>query len=104
MPPIEMIASPVGNRISIPIPREYRAYSFQVTLVPVKAASEVPRRRVARTRRKETSASLWDQLACPVFDEGDLIAATASVHKMKLVTRNEKDMSGMGVPLLNPFG
>ena len=32
-----------------------------------------------------------------------LIAATASVHKMKLVTRNEKDMSGMGVPLLNPF-
>ena len=33
-----------------------------------------------------------------------LIAATASVHKMKLVTRNEKDMSGMGVPLLNPFG
>ena len=32
-----------------------------------------------------------------------LVAATASVHKMKLVTRNEKDMSGMGVPLLNPF-
>lgn len=32
-----------------------------------------------------------------------LIAATASVHKMKLVTRNERDMSGMGVPLLNPF-
>ena len=71
MPPIEMIASPVGNRISIPIPREYRAYSFQVTLVPVKADSEVPRRRVARTRRQETSASLWDQLACPVFDEGE---------------------------------
>ena len=32
-----------------------------------------------------------------------LIAATASVHKMKLVTRNERDMSGMGVPLFNPF-
>ena len=71
MPPIEMIASPVGNRISIPIPREYRAYSFQVTLVPVKADNEVTRRRVARTRCKEASASLWDQLACPVFDEGE---------------------------------
>ena len=71
MPPIEMIASPVGNRISIPIPREYRAYSFQVTLVPVKTDGEVSRRRVARTRRKESSASLWDQLACPVLDEGE---------------------------------
>lgn len=32
-----------------------------------------------------------------------LIAATACIHRMKLITRNEKDMSGMGVPLLNPF-
>ena len=28
MPPIEMIASPVRDRISIPIPKKYRAYSF----------------------------------------------------------------------------
>ena len=31
------------------------------------------------------------------------IAATASVHGMKLVTRNVEDMAGMGVPILNPF-
>ena len=32
-----------------------------------------------------------------------LIAATALVHGMKLVTRNVDDMAGMGVPILNPF-
>ena len=32
-----------------------------------------------------------------------LIAATALVHGMKLVTRNVDDMVGMGVPILNPF-
>ena len=37
----------------------------------------------------------------PVIDA--LIAATALVHGMKLVTRNVEDMAGMGVPILNPF-
>ena len=32
-----------------------------------------------------------------------LIAATAAVHDLKLVTRNVDDMVGMGVPILNPF-
>ena len=32
-----------------------------------------------------------------------LIAATALVHGMKLVTRNIDDMVGMGVPIFNPF-
>ena len=32
-----------------------------------------------------------------------LIAATALVHGMKLVTRNVDDMVGMGVPIFNPF-
>ena len=32
-----------------------------------------------------------------------LIAATASVHRLKLVTRNVDDMAGMGVPIFNPF-
>ena len=31
------------------------------------------------------------------------VAATAFVHKMKLVTRNVDDMAGMGVPIFNPF-
>ena len=32
-----------------------------------------------------------------------LIAATASVHGLTLVTRNVNDMAGMGVPIFNPF-
>ena len=37
----------------------------------------------------------------PVVDA--LIAATALVHGLKLVTRNVDDMAGMGVPIFNPF-
>ena len=33
-----------------------------------------------------------------------LMAATASVHDLTLVTRNVVDVSGTGVRLLNPFG
>jgi predicted nucleic acid-binding protein len=32
-----------------------------------------------------------------------LIAATAVVHQLVLVTRNVADMDGMGVTLFNPF-
>jgi predicted nucleic acid-binding protein len=32
-----------------------------------------------------------------------LIAATAVVHQLVLVTRNVTDMDGMGAPLFNPF-
>jgi predicted nucleic acid-binding protein len=32
-----------------------------------------------------------------------LIAATALVHGMTVVTRNEKDFVPMGVPVLNPW-
>lgn len=32
-----------------------------------------------------------------------LLAATALVHGMTLVTRNVSDMAGMGVPVFNPF-
>lgn len=35
MPPIETIAKPVRNRISIKVPKEYASYSFQVLLVPL---------------------------------------------------------------------
>ena len=48
MPPIEMIASPVRDRIIIPIPKKYRAYSFQVILVPVSEGRSRTSRRVAR--------------------------------------------------------
>ena len=32
-----------------------------------------------------------------------LIAATAQVHALTLVTRNTADFAGCGIPLLNPF-
>ena len=37
----------------------------------------------------------------PVMDA--LIAATARVHGLTLVTRNVRDFAGLGVTLLNPF-
>jgi toxin FitB len=38
----------------------------------------------------------------PVID--GLLAATAKVHRMTLVTRNTTDMADSGVHILNPFG
>ncbi|MBR8835663.1 MAG: type II toxin-antitoxin system VapC family toxin [Stigonema ocellatum SAG 48.90 = DSM 106950] len=32
-----------------------------------------------------------------------LIAATAQIHQLTLVTRNTRDFEGCGIPLLNPF-
>jgi predicted nucleic acid-binding protein len=32
-----------------------------------------------------------------------MIAATASVHGLTVVTRNIRDFEGLNVPLLNPF-
>lgn len=51
-------------------------------------------------------ADEWGRLrairSVPVMDA--LIAATARVHGLTLVTRNTKDVAGLGVPLLNPAG
>lgn len=32
-----------------------------------------------------------------------LIAATAQLHRLTLVTRNERDFEGCGIPVLNPW-
>lgn len=51
-------------------------------------------------------AEEWGRLRAirpvPVVDA--LIAATARVHALTLVTRNEKDVAGLGVKTLNPTG
>jgi predicted nucleic acid-binding protein len=39
----------------------------------------------------------------PRSDRDSLIAATALVHGMTIVTRNVKDFEGTGAPLLNPW-
>lgn len=50
-------------------------------------------------------ADAWGRLGAvrpiPVID--GLLAATARVHDMTLVTRNTPDVEGLGVPVLNPF-
>lgn len=50
-------------------------------------------------------ADEWGRLSAirtvPVPDA--LLAATAAVHGMTLATRNEADVAGLGVPVLNPF-
>jgi predicted nucleic acid-binding protein len=39
--------------------------------------------------------------APPILDA--FVAATARVHQMTLVTRNERDLAGLDVPLVNPW-
>lgn len=50
-------------------------------------------------------ARVWSELSAhrslPVIDT--LIAATASVHKLTLVTRNTADLQATGVPLIDPW-
>ena len=51
-------------------------------------------------------ANEWGRLNAnrplPVID--GLLAATAKIHRMTLVTRNTTDMADSGVHILNPFG
>ena len=53
----------------------------------------------------ERVSDVWGQLYyirnVPVID--GLLAATAKVHNLTLVTRNIQDVQGLGVNLLNPF-
>jgi predicted nucleic acid-binding protein len=37
----------------------------------------------------------------PIID--GLLVATAKIHNLKLVTRNEADMAELGASILNPF-
>lgn len=58
----------------------------------------------------EPIAEHWGQLAANAKRQGKtlaivdgVIAATALHHDLTLVTRNIKDFTGLGVPLLNPW-
>jgi hypothetical protein len=50
-------------------------------------------------------AEAWGGLSAirTIPPEDGLIAATALVHGLTLVTRNIKNVEGLGVPLLNPW-
>ena len=53
----------------------------------------------------DSVADIWGRLAAtrpiPVIDS--LLAATAIVHNLVLVTRNVADVDGLGATILNPF-
>ncbi len=53
----------------------------------------------------QTIADQWGRMSAirsiPVID--GLLAATALVNGLTLVTRNERDVTGLGAPILNPF-
>jgi hypothetical protein len=74
MPPIETIATPRRNRISVSIPREYSSYSFQVILVPLApvASQTVPVVRVGRKPRTFVEALL----SCPKLEDGESLDVT----------------------------
>jgi len=50
-------------------------------------------------------AQEWGRLSAlrPIPPEDGLLAATALVHRLMLVTRNVKNVEGLGVSLLNPW-
>jgi predicted nucleic acid-binding protein len=50
-------------------------------------------------------AQEWGRLSAlrPIPPEDGLLAATALVHRLTLVTRNIKNVQGLGVSLLNPW-
>jgi predicted nucleic acid-binding protein len=50
-------------------------------------------------------AQEWGRLSAlrPIPPEDGLLAATALVHRLTLVTRNVKNVHGLGVSLLNPW-
>ena len=52
-----------------------------------------------------TIARLWGRLCAQTGNKGidNLIAATALVHNLLVVTRNVKDFDAAGVQTLNPF-
>ena len=47
----------------------------------------------------------WGRMSAlrPLSTVDGLLAATAKVHRMVLVTRNEADVVGLGAEVLNPF-
>jgi hypothetical protein len=69
MSPIETIAKPRRNRITVQVPKEYGMCSFQVILVPLGNATPggVSKRRSRRTTFVDAL------LACPRFGEGEIL-------------------------------
>ena len=50
-------------------------------------------------------AQEWGRLSAlrPISPEDGLLAATANVHRLTFVTRNTRNVQGLGVAILNPW-
>ena len=69
MPPIETIMRPHRNRISVSVPREYSAYSFQVILVPLGVDAVRTVTLMPRKKRSFVDALL----SCPKLGDGETL-------------------------------
>ena len=69
MPPIETITRPYRNRISVPVPKEYSAYSFQVILVPL--GVDAGRHVASRPRRRQSFVDAL--LSCPKLGDDETL-------------------------------
>lgn len=72
MPPIETIARPRRNRISVAVPREYGSCSFQVILVPLDTGDPPPASSAPPSGRRRRSF-VDALLACPKLGEGETL-------------------------------
>ena len=72
MSPIETIARPRRNRISVSVPREYSSYSFQVILVPlgVDTVDAPPQ------KSRKTGSFVDALLSCPKVGDGETLDVT----------------------------
>jgi len=68
MPPIQTIASPCRDKISVTIPKEYRSYSFQVILVPLAPEGAKESRSQRRAPRRSSKTFVDALLSCPKLD------------------------------------
>ena len=78
MPPIETIAHPHRNRISVVVPREYGRCAFRVILVPLPQRSPIAAHEA--NRNDGDRGSFIDALlSCPKLDDGEVLDVTRDV-------------------------
>ena len=96
-----LVLGEIRRGIELARPRDpAKAEALEAWLAEVEVAFG---ERVLPVDRAVTDA--WGRMGAarpiPVID--GLLAATAKVHRMTLVTRNDADVVGLGAKLLNPF-
>ncbi len=80
MPPIQTIAIPHRNKISVAIPEEYSSYSFQVILVPLESlpSNGTAKRKIAPKSCKGNFVEAL--LSCPRLLEGEDLEITQNME------------------------